>query len=102
MSLPDAEERRVGAAVAVDEVVAAAAEEGLVAAAAEEDVVAAPAVDDRRPGGRERAVGGVEQDEVVAAARVDDDGREAVDVERCRRPTVGIDVDLELRSGRSH
>ena len=72
-----AEEGRVGATVAVDEVVARAAEEELVAAAAEEGVVALPTGDDRRSGGRECPVGGVELDEVVAAACVDDDGREA-------------------------
>ena len=77
-----AQERRVDATVAVDEVVAATTDQDLIATPADERVIAVLAVDPRRLGRRERAV---DQDGVVAVAGLDLDGVERVEVERVVR-----------------
>ncbi len=93
-----AEEGRIGASVAVDDVVAATTDEDLVAASAEERVIAVLAVDPCRLVGREFPVDLVDLDGVVAVAGLDVDGVEGVQIEREVGRTVVADVDLELAS----
>ena len=77
-----AEEGRVGAPVAVDEVVAATTDEDLIATPADERVIAVLAVDPCRLGRREGAIDLIDLDGVVAVAGLDIDGAECAEVER--------------------
>ena len=77
-----AEEGRINAPVAVDDVVAATTDEDLVATSADERVIAVLAVDPCRLGRRERAIDLIDPDGVVAVAGLDIDGAECAEVER--------------------
>ena len=101
-----AEEGRVSAAVAVDEVVAATTDEDLVATPADERVIAVLAVDPRCLGRRERAIDLVDPDGVVAVAGLDIDGAECAGGRTCGRlsrclrgrPRAGSDRGLRRRA----